>query len=74
MKFQNPSRTVRKIWHACFERMDTWMDGCMDNPKSICPVNFFEVGDIKIGTDSAQSLSHKIMPILMHLSDQLNGQ
>ena len=40
MKFQNPSMH------------DSWTDGCtpgrMHNPKPICPVNFFEVGGIKI--------------------------
>ena len=30
------------------KRMHTWMDACKDNQRPICPVNFFEVGGIKI--------------------------
>ena len=43
MKFQNPSM------HG------SWTDRRTDNPKPICPVNFFEVGGI------TKSLYHRAM-------------
>ena len=50
MKFQNPS--MHGSYVACIKKRDerTHMhartDGRTDNPKPICPVNFFEVGGI----------------------------
>ena len=39
---------VHKIWHASKSMTNRIKDECRDNPKAICPSNFFEVGGIKI--------------------------
>ena len=47
-------------------RTDRRTDGRMDRPKPICPLNFSEVGDIKIprplGTVEVSVSYHKSMP------------
>ena len=47
-------------------RTDRWTDGRTDRPKPICPLNFSEVGGIKIprtlGTVEVSVSYHKSMP------------
>ena len=46
MKFQNSSMHSSYDM-ACIKESDKQTHGQMDNPKPICLLNFFEVGDIK---------------------------
>ena len=47
-KFQVPSSSGSPVLQPIKGKTDRRMDGQMDRPKPICPLNFFQVGGIKI--------------------------
>ena len=49
MKFQNSSIYGFKVM-LCIKKRDEWTEGRTNNPETICPSNFFEVGGIIIHT------------------------
>ena len=65
MKFQNPS--MPGSWW-----MDARTDGFTDNPKPICPVNFFEVGSI-ITIVTLHTYIHNVIDIWSLLAWNIRG-
>ena len=62
IKFQVPSSSSSLFLQPTKGVMDRRTDSQTDRPKPICPLNFFEVGSIKMVSNLSQLFAYTVYP------------